>query len=260
MKSPLHLFILLSCLLSGGVARAQFEIRFNSTYTKYMQYQGMEVNCSIRNISGQTIRYGGENSNIGFNLRLKDPRGKILEVQNDYKPEPFVLLSGDTYDFTIPLSRAYKLRTTGRYVLQAVFDNATHEFPSNKFFLDFEEGGTIRRSISTTTGRTYILKTMTRNEGEFLFLQVEDYKGNLVYGVYDLGRFLKFNPPQFLYDADGGFHVLHNYEPKAFAHSIFTAEGSPKARELYRESYSNVFLKMNEKGEVVVNGGIPQNP
>jgi len=248
----LPLFIL---VLAQLPLHAQIKTTISSRHSTYLVYQPFTVEFVVENTTGQFLRLGGEKANVEFHLEVKGPTGRPVEVLEPFTPEEFVLRTQDSHRFSMMLTRHFKMREPGPYVVQARFENQTHEFPAQKWTVDILNGTPVSRSISTLTGRTFILMSLLRREGEFLFVQVEDAKGDYVHGVYELGRFLRFNTPSIMFDAEGALHILHSYEPKNFAHSVFDSYGKPISQEYYREEYASVLLRMNDDGKVLVTGG-----
>ena len=99
--------------------------------------------------------------------------------------------------------------------------------------------------------------SLLRDAPDNKFSHIDNPANGYCFGVYELGRLIRFQPPALEKDADDAFHALHQCAPDRYTLSIFTADGAPVKQTYYSAQAGKIRLEVQESGAVEVVGGFP---
>ncbi len=222
-------FCMLAFLVVTGTAEAQIRIGLKMEHETLLQYETVKAFISIYNDSKQTLvidkEYGDfklvpfllNSSNEPESLINKNPICSELRVR-----------AGQKEVILVDISRWYNFSRMGRYRLeiQGLWKNV--KFTSNVVDISVVGGfelGFVDKNLSGYTDkvRHYGLRYWKRGNAEHLFLRVDEPANRMNYGVYDLGKIIRFFTPIIKVDADDNVKVIHQTGRDCYKKTLFSS-------------------------------------
>lgn len=222
---------LLACMLVFlAVVRpsvAQIRIGLKLENETVLQYEQVKAFVSIYNDSKQALvidkEYGDftlvplllNSHNEPESIISKKTICSKLRIRAGQKEVLMVVMS-DLYDFS----------RMGRYSLeiQGIWKGA--KFKSNVIYINVVGGfelTSIDKSLSGYTDkiRHYGLRYWQRGDFEHLFLRVDEHASRMSYGVYDLGKVIRFFKPILKVDGDDNIKIIHQLGRDCYKKTMF---------------------------------------
>ena len=250
----------LSIVLAPILAHAQVEVVCKLHEPRVLQYEPVIVTVEVANNTLEPMNFMGPDANavLAFDVE-KSPGEFVQRTGAPLSSDVFAVKAGQTQKFSVNLISVYRMTDTGPYTIRARVEWGSKAFLSQKVFVDVDPGLEIGRLVGSVPGaqgqtRTYMLRTLTRNRGERVFLRIDDEEGGRCYGVLDLGGIVRLFKPVMQVDQFGNIHVLHQSGPDQFTHSVFTADGNPVSQEQYTSGGTQIRLGKEPSGQVSVEG------
>ena len=114
----------------------------------------------------------------------------------------------------VDISKWYSFARMGRYNLEFYGLWKGVKFKSNAIKIDVVGGfelGSVDKNLSGYTDkiRHYGLRYWKRGDFEHLFLRIDEPANRMNYGVYDLGKIIRFFKPILKVDGDDNIKIIH---------------------------------------------------
>jgi hypothetical protein len=255
------LFVALLVLSVPGVVRAQLSVDCELKNRMLVQYEPIIITLKCRNDTGRELTLGGKDSEVALGLELLQtpnypilPRSPfILETPVELEPHRIVEVELDVKDY-------YDLPGTGPYAVRASLNWEGYSYTTGKSYLDIVPGLEIASQVARTLDGSgmnqFTLLTLHRNQGNHLFVRLDDKTNGGCLGVHHLGRVMLGYTPQLQADATANVHILHMSGPGVFTHTTFSAAGEPLSQTLH-ESQGTANLRAAPGGRLVVKATRP---
>jgi len=251
---------ILSGWLLAGPASAQIEVFCEPTHTHFLIGEEITMRIEVHNNTGGMLTIAGTNRNAKVSFELTTESGAAVPMRMDLPFTPSdTIREGQPWTRSIDLQPFYDLRNPGQLKMRAYVEWAGNAYISSKAFFDLDRGKDVGKMIAACgTGKDkatvrYSLRTVAREDGEILFLCLEDPETQLRLSAATLGTMVRLYPAVLRRDAAGHLHVLHQAAPNRFTHS----ELSPTGRLLDQEHFSTDYQMPDMQeldGHIVVRG------
>lgn len=247
-------------LLLISPARAQIEIFCQPSHNNFLVGEETTLRVEVRNNTGSTLVLAGTNRNtrLGFEITTDSGAAIPQRAELPFAPQD-IIRNGETWVRNVDLQPFYDLRNSGRLKLHAFLEWDGRGYLSTKSFFNLTRGPELGKLV-VASGPTskkilvkYSLRTVAREEGEMLFLCIEDPETQLRLAAANLGTSVRLYPAQLRRDAAGHLHVLHQAAPNRFTHSELTETGRIINQEHFATDYQMPDMQEVE-GHVMVKG------
>jgi hypothetical protein len=247
-------------LVWADAARAQIEIFCQPSHNNFLVGEEVAVRVEVRNNTGGELVLAGAQRNVRLGFELTTESGTAVPQRASL---PFtaadIIRSGETWIRNIDLQPFYDLRNSGRLKLHAFLEWEGRGFLSAKKFFSLARGPELGKLVAAKGSAAkkvlikYSLRTVVREEGEILFLCIEDPESQLRLSAANLGTAVRLYPPQLRRDGADHLHVLHQSAPNRFTHSELTETGKLIKQEHFSTDYQMPDMQEVE-GHVLVKG------
>lgn len=208
---------------------AQVRIGLRMENETVLQYETIRAFITVYNDSQQTLvidkDYGDfrlvpfltNSSNEPESLINKKPICSELRVK-----------AGQKEVILVDINKWYDFSHMGRYSLEIQGLWKGVKFISNIVSIDVVGGfelTSVDKNLSGYTDkiRHYSLRYWTRRKSEHLFLRVDEPANRMHYGVYDLGRVIRFFKPILKVDADDNVKIIHQIGKDCYKKTVFAS-------------------------------------
>lgn len=244
-------------LLLGGltVAQGQVQVSLRALHTRYLQYEPMTVEVTVRNEMGTPIVLDNSGEAV-FAFDIEESPGEPLSLLAEGRllPESWTIEPWKTGTRSFNLIRHYPIRNQGPHRILARVTIGKMDFLSNRIMADIVPGMEIANTAGMTgqgDRRVFSLRTLIRDRFDHVFLLIQDEASGSIYEAQDLGTLLRFYPPQIRVSSDATIHVLHQSAPTRFTHSVTTMDGRPVSTRFYSaQDKSAVALVEDRRGRL----------
>jgi hypothetical protein len=256
-------------VVSLVAASAQISVEVLLDQDQFLVGESLPVAARITNLSGQTLRLGGEPDWLTFDI--ESARGSVVQKTGDVPVAgEFTLQSSKMATKRVDLAPYFTLTQVGRYYITATVrtpDWPRTIPPSHKKGFDVIEGAKLWEqefgvpvppgSANTTPEvRKYILQQANYLKGQIrLYLRLTDASGSKTFRVFPIGSLLSFSRPEFQVDKYSRLHVLYEAGPHSFSYTVFSPDGSLLVRQSYDFKTTRARLKVDDEGNISVLGG-----
>ena len=252
MKPLLALFL----LLLAANANAQIAMRFRAEKPRYLRYEPVRVVLQVSNLSGNTLKFGGELPTEKGSIRFKVDTASGHHVRQfgaSVNPAGLLQLApGQTRELTIVLNQLYDLQREDTYNISAILDHARlpNSFLSKPIQIEVQDGlPVLVRNIGLPTSNPNdVIKSIklsllrfTDTNGDIYCIRAEDAR--TVYSTFRLGDFIDGETPQLEMDDTSLVHLLLQIRPKLYVYYIF--------------GFQNRALKLRQKNFYISDGNGP---
>lgn len=253
---PLCVVVLLMAL----PALAQIEVICQPIHSGFLIGEESTVRLEVRNRTGMPLIIAGTNRNARLAFELTTETGAAVPVKRELPFAPSdVIRPNQEWIRAVDLQPFFDLRNTGRLKLRAFVEWDGNGYISAKSFFNIERGTEVaKETVANGMGKEkvtvkYSLRTLARDDGEILFLCLENPDTQTRYAAANLGTMIRLYIPQMLRDSGGRIHVLHQSAPNRFTHSEISAAGRMLNQEHFSNDYQMPEMKEAE-GTVIVRG------
>ena len=244
-------------MLLGVAANAQLGMKLESEQNCYLRYERVKLRLTVRNYSGNTLVFGGENAaergKLTFVVRRQSGQMvKCLDASAN-PMEDIILAPGLNRQLIIDINTLFDMQRPDVYKIEAHIDH--HRLPhlcaSEPIIVEVKEGNTIKEKViglpmkkETDQIRNVKVKLIqfADSVGSMWCLRVED--DELVYGVFRLGPFMGGAVPQMDVDGSSAIHILIQVGPHLYSYSVYSMIGE--------------IVKLRQQVYYVADGGYPQ--
>ena len=259
-------------MLVGACVNAQLGMKLESEQDCYLRFERIRLRLTVRNYSGNTLVFGGEDASERGQLTPAEEaakaagRGKLTFVIRrqsgqmvkclDISANPMegvILAPGVNRQLMVDINTLFDMQRPDVYKIEAHIDH--HRLPhicaSDPILVEVKEGNVMKERIiglpmkrETDQIRNVNVKLMqfTDSVGSIWCLRVED--AELVYGVFRLGPFMGSSVPQMDVDGTSAIHILIQVGPHLYSYSVFSMVGE--------------VVKLRQQVYYVADGGYPQ--
>jgi hypothetical protein len=247
-------------LVSALPAVAQIEITCAPIHTHFLIGEESTVRLEVRNHTGVPLVLTGTNRNAKLTFELTTESGAAVPSKGELPFAPSdAIKPNQEWIRAVDLQPFFDLRNTGRLKLRAALEWDGNAYISAKCFFNIERGVEVfKHTVSSGTGKEkvtvkYSLRTLARDDGEILFLCLENPDTQMRFAAANLGTMVRLYAPQLLRDSAGRIHVLHQSAPNRFTHSEISATGRLREQEHFSNDYQMPEMKETD-GTVLVRG------
>ena len=245
---------------AAAPAGAQIEVLCQPVHSHFLSGEETTVRIEVRNASGTTLILAGSNQNakVGFELTTESGAAVPSRAELPFAPSD-VIRDGKPWIRSIDLQAFFDLRNSGQLRMQAFVDWNDNAYMAARRYFSIDRGKELDKLIFTeTTGKQkttvrYSLRTVVREDGEILFLCLEDPETQLRLSATTLGNMVRQYPAALRRDAAGHLHVLHQSAPLRFTHSELSSTGRMLAQEHFASDYQMPDMQELD-GHILVRG------
>ncbi len=240
---------------------AQVAISLTLPSGKAILYEDVVAQVTIQNNSGQMLTMDSRHGPVRFWLDVEHDGGRAVpRCDNAPLVSDVAIMPGEIRSFGFNVPRLYAVRKQGVYKIRADVEMNGMHYVSPEAILEISAGFEIQRLTSGVSGdthavRTYVLSYFQKDNGEFLYLRIED-SDQAIYGLFNLGRIIRVRPLECKLDEAGNLHVLFQTAGMGYVHTAFT----PFGVQLFAKSYAGVrgmaSLTQQPNGQIAVLDGI----
>jgi len=224
--------LVLLALAFPGACRAQFHVRLKFEHSTVLQFETAHAFVTLLNDTAETVSTDAaiERQELDLRLRVEDQDGHLLPQRKKGKfGGEQRLPPGATRQFIEDIDAWYDIVRPGRYRVTVDASVGPVRFASRTLPLQVVPGLTLKSIERQLPGyadriRRYELRYWKRDKSEHLFLRVDEDDGAVNYGVFDLGRLLRVEPPTIAVERDGTVKVVHQSARACYTHSTFKSE------------------------------------
>jgi hypothetical protein len=256
-------------LLAVLPARAQISVEVTQEQDSFLPGESLPVAVRITNLSGQTLRLGGESNWLTFTVETAD--GKTTErVCDPSVMGEFELANGKIATRRVDLSPCQAPDRIGRYILLATlripnWDKDVVSQPKSFDIIDgiklWEQIVGIPKAGGETNGvpelRRYTLLQTDQFHGRMrLYLRVTESPGNRIIRTVVIGPMHSFSRPEPQLDKTSNLHLLYADGPHSCSYTVFEPDGELILRQTHDFGETRPKLRMDDQGNFAVTGGI----
>lgn len=256
-------------ILAALPARAQISVEVTQEQDSFLPGESLPVAVRITNLSGQTLRLGGESNWLSFSVETPD--GKTVErVCDPSVMGEFDLATGKIATRRVDLAPCQAPDRVGRYTVTATvripnWENAAASPPKNFDIIDgvklWDQVVGIPKAHGETNGipelRHYTLLQTDQFHGRMrLYLRVTDSPDNRILRTVVIGPMHSFSRPEPQLDKTSNLHLLYADGPHSCSYTVFSPDGELLLRQTHDFGESRPKLRMDDQGNFAVTGGI----
>lgn len=263
---------LLLCLTLGitmlFTAEAQMSVEVTLPQNQFLPGENLVAAVRITNRSGQKLKLGAEEDWLRFDVESRD--GSIIaKLSEPVVVGEFELDAMQVATKRVDLAPHFNMTQLGRYSITATVKIKAwdRELVSSPKSFDLIHGAKlweqefgVPHATETATGspevRKYILEQANYLKGQLrMYLRLTDSSGARTFRVFPIGQMVSFSRPEAQLDKSSNLHVLYANGPHSFSYTVFNPEGDLTARDIYEFTATRPRLRVNDEGQITVNGG-----
>ncbi len=244
-------------MLLGMGAHAQLGMKLEAEQNCYLRYERVKLRLTVRNYSGNTLVFGGENSTEQGKLTfvIRRQSGQLVKcLDPSANPmEDIILAPGLNRQLVLDINTLFDMQRPDVYKIEARISHhrLAHDCASEPIIVEVKEGNVLKEKViglpmkkETDQIRNVKVKLIqfTDSVGSMWCLRVED--DELVYGVFRLGPFMGSSVPQMDVDGSSAIHILIQVAPHLYSYSVYSMIGE--------------VVKLRQQVYYVADGGYPQ--
>ncbi len=254
-------YLIFILTMGAGHVHAELRVMTDLEHSTCLQYEPVNIMVFLLNETHKTIMVGANTNNGVAELSF------VVEHQTDVwlkkkariRLRPIPIKPGEERSFVIALTDWYAIEREGEYRIQAKIKVGKKLYASPMVQLTVVPGIELTKSSKLVPGsddalRSYRVLYWKRGLYEFAFLRVDEIPSRLNYGVFELGKIVRFSAPVLETTLEGDVTVRHQSAPDCFIRTQFKSEvegvrfvdqtyeredGSP-----YRTSQSRLRMKL----------------
>lgn len=244
-----------------GLVQAQVEFKLTVPQAQFLPGERIEAVARFSNFTGRPLTLGKDAGWLQFQVEDRSGRvvNKISEVDDsgsfDLKPLERGILRFN-------LTPHFQLDQPGRFRVVAMARlSAGEEVTSSAATFELVRGNRVAEQSFGYNGpdgaerRKFILHQVNYLKEVTLYVRCTDELEATTYNITRLGTTVSFTRPQESLDADGRWHVLHQFGRTTYHHHVFGPDGLIQTRHTYVINDRRPTLRVNEAGKIAVIGG-----
>jgi hypothetical protein len=227
-------------------AVGEIELELSTDHTKYIEFEPVIAFLTLENVSDRAFLIRSNDATldtrVDFHLELANRYGEGREKAASVLSS-CLILGGEKQAFMIDLSEHYQIGRSGRYTLWATVHWHGETFESAPIQIRVVTGLPMASRERTVPGvggrdsRRFSLRYLDRNKSESIFLIAEDPDAGHNYGVFDLGKLVRFYKPSLDVTPSGRITIYHQSSPTFFTKSVLQSD--PKGLRLLDQQYAS---------------------
>ena len=227
-------FVVLVALgfIYGGLSLSAFaatalDVQVKFSRTQYMQYEPLIAEVKLTNRTGRSIILTSNKDQNWLSFVVNRSHNESVSLQGKLRSGEITLEPGQSAKTKINLVNIYEVSRLGSYKVYAIVRYANIEgrsyktVSSGKGFFQVAKG---RSLWSAEIGlskfhdeyRRYNLLTFHDGNSQYLYLQIENPKTNIVLSNRSLGKVLLYRKPDILVDLKNHLHLLYRSSPLVY--------------------------------------------
>lgn len=206
-------------------------LRVSTANTAYVTGEPVVVDLSVHNRTTRAFkpRRGAADAQLTLSVSRGTDRTPLESSYPEVHVTDLDLPSGQTWQGSFEVSRAFPMRVPGRYLVRLVAVHDGMRYESSPRAFDVVPGFEITKVVQVFPGdppvqREIRLAYWVRNQMEELFLQVSEKPGARQWRTYSLGPLLRTTPPKIDIAPDGLLTIVHRATPEVFLKSQMLSE------------------------------------
>ena len=245
----------------GLSASAQIEMNWSLAHNRTVLMEPIRAIVSIANYTGRTLDLTS-NGNARLRFDIEDqPTSFVAETGEPLVRRAMIIPAGETREVEVNLLDGYRIIKGQSYMLRPMLEFDGVRFGGARLSLEVQPGlELLARNYGmpgSGAARAVSLRQIHRERSDRLFFRIDDPDAGRCYGLYELGRVIRFFTPQLERDRDDVFHVLHQSAPDRFVHARFSDDGTPMGMAFFLAEAGQIRLARDTEGRITVSGGIP---
>ena len=245
---------------------AQVNLELAMDQEQFLPGESIPVAVKITNRSGERVHFGVESNWLTFTVESADGPPVVKNAEVPVAGD-FDLESSQMGIKRVDLQPYFALNQAGRYKVTATLRihdwAATMTSPAKGF--DVIHGALLWEQefgVPDAAGGAPQMRKYTLEEANYLreqlrlYARVTDAAGPRVFKVTVVAPMVSFSQPEAQVDQASHLHVLCQSGAQAFAYVELSPAGDVVRRETYDYINSRPRLKVNDRGAVVVAGGV----
>lgn len=260
-------FIWLALFVSVLSVRAQVSVEIVLDQDKYLPAEQLMAGVRIVNRSGQTLHLGEDADWVQFTIQRLNGGGVH---QNSAPPVQgaFDLESSKQATMKVDLAPCFDLRRPGAYLISALvkIKDWKQTLVTKEVQFEVIEGTKLWEQafgVPASAGaseppevRKYTLQQANYLRSQLrLYLRVSAADGRVL-KLINVGPMITFGQPEPQVDAKSRLHLLYQNGAKTFSYLVVDPDGEIKVRQTYEYSETRPRLRLNDRGEIQVVGGV----
>jgi hypothetical protein len=244
---------------------AQISVELELPQEQFLPSETIPLSVKITNRSGQQLKLGADPAWLTFTVESVDGFVIIKKSEVPVTGE-FELESSQLAIKRVDLAPYFVMTKPGRYKIIATLQIKDWgvTITSNPKSFDVVHGSKIWSAEfgvpSGTNGAPEVRKFSLCQANYLrsqlrLYVQLSDSTEGIVYHAESLGNLVSFSQPEAQLDRSCQLHVLWQTGAQAFTYCVVNPNGTVASREIYDNFSGRPRLKVNDDGEVNVQGG-----
>ena len=244
-------------------AQAQVSVELLIDQEQFLRDESLPVKVRIVNRSGQTLHFGPLAEWLSFNVEMRD--GKLVQKAGELSGgEQFTLESSMIATRLVDLSGPFKFDLPGRYKISAVVkvNDWKEEFASKSKQLEIVRGTKIWEQefgVPADGGapevRKYVLQQAQYQKRLMLYLRVADAGERYSIRCLPVGPLVSASRRR----GRSGRTERTGSGPRlarSFRYAVYSPSADLLVRQYHEYGSSRPVLRMNDVGNIFVNGGV----
>lgn len=210
-----------------GPAMAQLAVGLELDAVSFVQFERVPAKVYVKNNTSEIFVLGGRGKTLSLDFEIYDVgKNPCARTTKGGLVKDVLLMPGETASMEVDLGKHFGLQQLGQYSVRVRVIDGDRAYPSSIREIDVVPGieiVTMERSVpgQSKNVRVFSLRYWGRDSQEHLFLRVTDRDETLCYGVFSLGRVIRFSVPTLSVDVDGNITVEHQLDRDVFVRSRF---------------------------------------
>ncbi|MCC5849415.1 MAG: hypothetical protein JJU29_15140 [Verrucomicrobia bacterium] len=227
---------------------AQIEVKRSMQHDSFLLYESIPVRVEIRNVSGGTLQFGGEEPNAYLRFVVRNTRNQVIHRTDvPLYDTMWVIPDGIRSARNFDLVQLYQIRNAESYRCEITLIADGEQWKLDPLLFAVKNGtshGTVRRR---STDRSFSLISVNRKSGDELMLRLSDYREQTTLATYTLERVMLFIPPEMRVDHNGRVHILFYQSNRQMVYCRFHGDGRPIIRQYLRPTTQRPRLVEHEE-------------
>ncbi len=250
------------------LAQTQVSVDLSTKRAEYLLYEPIKVDVKVTNLLAQPLdlnRMSKKEPWLDFFVTVRRDE-EIHHTEPSWKAPQLTLLSGQVKWLSVDLLPLFLIRDPGEYRVVAQVTVGENRILSNSLKFTVMNGTMIWEQNYTAPAdpndpaknprpRLYSLLVHRTEQGQVLYVRIQDPEQHRVYGTISLGNTIDYGKPHTRIDQQGNFHVLHQLGTRLFSYSSFSPSGKRLVARLFSDISSTPKLITGENDETLIVGG-----
>jgi hypothetical protein len=250
-------------------ASAQVTVTITTDQDEFLPGEAVPLAVKVTNLSGQQLHFGADSGWLTFSVESADGFAVVKNSEVPVKGT-FDLFSSQAATKLVDIAPYFQMNREGRYKVTAVLHipNWSVTIASQPKVFDVVSAVKIwsqNFGVPSTNGvpemREFALEKANYLRQQLrLYLQLTDASESHIFKVQALGPMVSFGYPEEQVDRFSQLNVLWQTGAQTFTYCLISPYGEIVRRDTYDLFNSRPRLKVDEDGNVSVEGGVKRIP